>query len=171
MARTQRWIAWLSQPRRAFAVTLVPVFLVMSAWSLATPLFASPDEPTHVIRAVALDHGQLIGNSDGGPASAFTFVTVPALIAGANGYPGCFLFRSSVPASCTHPLTSSTRPVVTTTYAGRYPPLYYAFVGLPSLATISPTGVYLMRLVSASFQLGGGRASRHRVPRGTPAGD
>jgi len=32
---------------------------------------------------------------------------------------------------------------------GRYPPLYYAIVGLPSLVTVSTTGIYLMRLVNA----------------------
>ena len=34
------------------------------------------------------------------------------------------------------------------TYVGRYPPLYYAIVGLPSLAWHTDVAGYLMRLVS-----------------------
>ena len=34
------------------------------------------------------------------------------------------------------------------TYVGRYPPLYYAIVGLPSLVSHTDTAVYLMRLMS-----------------------
>ena len=137
----------LAQPRKVFAIAFALVFLNMAAWSLATPLFAPPDENAHVIHAVALVHGQIIGTPIKG--SSFTSVTVPALIADAERYPRCFGFKTSVPASCARPLTTSTRPVTITTPAGRYPPLYYAIVGLPSLLTVSTTGVYLMRIVSA----------------------
>ncbi len=37
------------------------------------------------------------------------------------------------------------------TYVGRYPPLYYAVVGLPSLISQSSAGVYLMRLLSGAL--------------------
>ena len=74
--------AVLSSPLRVFTVSFVLVFLNMAAWSLASPLFSSPDEPAHVVHAVALDHGQLIGTPVGGSSSAITAVTVPASIAG-----------------------------------------------------------------------------------------
>ena len=42
----------------------------------------------------------------------------------------------------------SGREVKAITYVGRYPPLYYAIVGLPSLVSHTDTAVYLMRLLS-----------------------
>ncbi len=147
-----RWLAAtdavLADPRKVFAAAFVPILLLTAAWSLATPLFAAPDEPSQIVHAVALDRGELIGKAYQGPGSAYTEVTVPALFADGNHFP-CYAFKPRVPASCARPLTSSTQPVLTTTYVGRYPPLYYALTGLPSLLTVSTTGIYLMRLVSA----------------------
>jgi Predicted membrane protein (DUF2142) len=151
--RRERWIATaislLTQPRKVFAVAFALVFLNMAAWSLATPLFAAPDESTHVVRAAAVVHGQITGTSVRG--SPITSVTVPELIADGVPEPLCFLFRTGVPASCARPLATSTKPVVTTTSVGHYPPLYYAVVGLPLRVTVSTTGIYLMRLVNAAI--------------------
>jgi hypothetical protein len=61
----------------------------------------------------------------------------------------CFQFRPDVPASCEPSVPSSAREVPVETYVGRYPPLYYLIVGLPSLAVTTARGIYLMRLVSA----------------------
>ena len=36
---------------------------VCALWGLANPQFAAPDEPAHVIRAHALDHGQITGKT------------------------------------------------------------------------------------------------------------
>ena len=135
-------------PVRLFACAFVAVFVTTSAWSLATPLFASPDEPSHVARAVALDHGQLIGNKVG-HALVYTTVTVPGSIADGDRYVSCFAFKSYAPASCAHSLSSSQKPKSIEISSGRYPPLYFAIVGLPSLASTSATGVYVMRLTSA----------------------
>ncbi len=130
-------------------MVLVLAFLNMAAWSIATPLFASPDEPAHVVRAVALVHGQLIGKTVRNAGNAITDVTVPRVYASGPAYGGCFAFRGAISAACAAPITHSRRIVQTTTYVGRYPPLYYAIVGLPSLLTASTAGLYLMRLVSA----------------------
>ncbi len=134
-----------------FVAVLVIAFLNMAAWSIATPLFASPDEPAQIARAVALVHGDLIGTTVKNAGNAITDITIPAVYSYRTGaaYGSCFVFQPNVPASCAAPITRSTAEVATTTYAGRYPPLYYAIVGLPSLFTSSPTGIYLIRLVSA----------------------
>jgi hypothetical protein len=139
----------VARPRRVFVVVLVLAFVNMAVWSLATPFFASPDEPAQVARAVALVHGQLIGKTvrnDGNPTTA---ITIPRIYAAGSAYAGCFAFKDAVPASCAPRLTQSKAAVRTTTYVGRYPPLYYAIVGLPSLFTASGDGLYAMRLVSA----------------------
>lgn len=135
-------------PRRVFVVTFVLAFLVMAIWSLATPLFASPDEWAHVARAVALDRGQVIGQTVESSDNAFTDINIPELYAVGEKWERCFAGKPTVPASCAGPFKGSARVVPATTYAGRYPPLYYAIVGLPSLVTVSPTGLYLMRMVS-----------------------
>jgi hypothetical protein len=138
-----------ARPWRVFVVVLVLAFLNMAVWSLATPFFASPDEPAQVARAVALDHGQLIGKTVKNAGNAITHVTIPKVYAVGTTYGGCFTFKDTVPASCAKHLTQSKKEVRAVTYVGRYPPLYYAIVGLPSLFTASSDGLYAMRLTSA----------------------
>jgi predicted membrane protein DUF2142 len=129
-------------------VALVLAFGNMAVWSLASPLSASPDEPAHVDRAVALDHGQLIGQTYQNDGNAKTVVTVPKMYGAENYYGSCFTFNSAQPATCAKPLTSSTQELPTITYVGRYPPLYYAIVGLPSIVGTSHATIYFMRLMS-----------------------
>lgn len=130
-------------------VALVLAFGNMAVWSLATPFGASPDEPAHIERAVALDHGTLIGRTYKNVGNAITRITVPKLYAAESDYGSCFTFKSLQPATCAKPLTNSTKEDRTITYVGRYPPLYYAIVGLPSVFGPSHTTIYFMRLVSA----------------------
>lgn len=77
----------------------------------------------------------------------YTAVEVPAGIVGTRYT--CFVFQRSVPASCEPTLSDSTRVVTATTYAGRYPPLYYALVGWPTLLVRGDLAIYLMRGISA----------------------
>jgi hypothetical protein len=134
---------------RFFFVCLVLTFLNFAIWSVATPLFASPDEPTQVIRAAAAVRGELVGTTVGSAANATTRVRVPEVFASGPPYTACFAFHATVPASCAPPIDTSRRVVTTVTYAGRYPPLYYLAVGWPSLLTASTSGIYSMRLVAA----------------------
>lgn len=57
----------------------------------------------------------------------------------------CFAFSDTIPAGCQQ-LRQGSEPVTTET--NNYPPLYFAMVGIPSLAVTSTTGLYLMRLIS-----------------------
>ncbi len=68
------FVSWLrstleelrSTPRRVWWVSFLLVAAIGGLWALANPLFAAPDENSHVVRAVALDHGQLTGDSQKG---------------------------------------------------------------------------------------------------------
>ena len=140
----------LSSPARVFALAFVAVFLAMAAWSIASPLNASPDEPAHVARAAAVVRGEVLAHSPGGTSDAYTTVTIPAAFFPSHNAP-CFAFQYDTPASCARGPSSSSAVVTAETYAGRYPPLYYAIVGIPSLAWQSPAGFYLMRLMSAAL--------------------
>jgi hypothetical protein len=119
-------------------------------WSLANPIAAPPDEATHVIRADALAHGQLIGRpAPKGAPRAITSVTVPQLIAGLQGDSACLDQGPAVPAACLQRITGSQQLVRQNILAGRYPPAYYALVGTASYASQGPKLVYLMRAVTA----------------------
>lgn len=122
------------------------------AWALASPLTAPPDEPTQVSRADALVHGQLIGTK-AGPAQpeAVTVVRVPEDLAVLQREERCLDLPPTVPVACLNRIVGTTRPIPALIYAGRYPPLYYAVVGLPSLFEQGPGVVYWMRLVSVAL--------------------
>ena len=81
-------------------------------------------------------------------AAPFTIVTVPKSFASIPGSEFCNSF-DPYPDYCPVHLDGSDRPVRAITYVGRYPPLYYAIVGLPSLVSQSDVAIYGMRMVSS----------------------
>jgi Predicted membrane protein (DUF2142) len=137
-------------PRSVFLAVFALAFVALGCWSLADPLVAAPDEQAHMIRADALDHGQL-GHQAPGMARAYVDVTVPASVNFTKAYPRCFQFRATQSAACAPAWISSTAPVVTDTYVGHYPPLYYALVGVGSWFSAHRAGLYLMRLASSAI--------------------
>jgi hypothetical protein len=84
------------------------------------------------------------------PAATRDF-RVPALFKSIYALPTCYQFHNKTPAGCAPHLQSSSRIVTVGTYVGRYPPLYYALVGLPTLVMHSESVIYFMRLLSALF--------------------
>ncbi|KUM38404.1 DUF2142 domain-containing protein [Arthrobacter sp. EPSL27] len=134
--------------RRVFWWAFLVLMGLSSAWAVATPLMGVPDEPAHVIKAAAVVRGELTGREmpDGG---AFQLVTVPAGIGYYDTF-GCFAQKKDTPPSCVPPFSGDPSTLVDArTSAGNYNPLYYAVVGLPSLASHGAAAVYGMRLVSA----------------------
>ncbi len=129
----------------------ITVFLIFAAieicWSLATPLFASPDEPTQVIKAVATLRGEFIGKPFPGPIQANTIVRVPKTFVDGS-IPVCFAHKPTIPAGCAPVVHASGQVVTATTYVGRYPPLYYLLSGWPSLFSSSTWVIYAMRFAS-----------------------
>ena len=121
-------------------------------WALANPVAAPPDEPTHVIRADALAHGQLIGKpAPQGAPRAITTVTVPQVIARLQADSGCLDQGPTVPAACLQHITGSQQKVPQNILSGRYPPAYYAVVGVASYASQGPKLVYLMRAITTAI--------------------
>ena len=130
------------------------LFLAIAAWSFASPLGSGPDEPAHLVRAVSLVRGQLVGTDLPHPTQAqksTVIVKVPEVFASLETDVRCFQYKSDVPAGCQRPLNGSTHTVSVETYVGRYPPFYYALVGLPTLALVSVKGIYAARLVSGAL--------------------
>ena len=146
-----RWASWTAG--------FLLIFGLLAAWSLATPKYAAPDEPAHAYRAASLVRGELLGRDvsrDGDPSVR---VSVPRTLTAYNQ--NCFAFRQRVTAACMPAWTDHPGTVQTNTYTGRYPPLYYLAVGLPSLLTTGGSVLLWMRLagdlVNALFLTAGFR--------------
>jgi hypothetical protein len=138
--------------RRVWIVSFVSYLALISAWVLATPISASPDEPEHVHRAAAVVRGELLGyqSEPGGRL----LVTAPQGVVSPSKSRLCFAFMPQVTADCAAPLEGGSELVAARSEAGRYNPVYYAFVGLPSLPFPNETGIYLMRLLSGALCAG-----------------
>lgn len=119
-----------------------------TAWSLATPLGAAPDEGNHIVRSAAVVRGEFTGTSEPGIPPLFLSVTAPETYVAAIKAPLCFVFNERTPAGCEPPLTRSTRAARVSLYVARYQPFYYALVGLPTLVFADSIGFYLVRLLS-----------------------
>lgn len=133
---------------RIWLVSSMVVFFFGALWSLATPIGAAPDEPTQIIKAAAVVRGELIGSKTAHHPRAVVRVTVPKSFANDANLATCYAGRPTVPAGCAPHLANKTYLVQITTYVGRYPPLYYLAVGLPTLLWHTNVAVYAMRLLS-----------------------
>ena len=111
---------------------------------MATPNYAAPDEPVHAYRAASLVRGQLLGTDVSVPGDPSVRVSVPATLTAYR--PKCFAFKPAVSASCMPAWTARPGMSDTNTYTGRYPPLYYLAVGLPSLVNTGGSMLLWMRL-------------------------
>jgi len=142
----------LTGPRR-FRGTWFRCFLALFAlcvtWALATPPTAAPDEPAQIVKAAATVRGEFTGRPTPRQPAAVREFRVPAVFNSIYNLPICYQFRPKTPAGCAPPAPSSSRVVTSTSYVGRYPPLYYAIVGLPTLVMHSESVVYFMRVLSA----------------------
>ena len=151
-------------PRRTFWATWLALLLLGTTWALTSPLMSSPDEPAHAVKAAAVVRGQFLGE----PGEGGQRVELPYFWQHITSYPICYMFQPDVTAECGFPATQELdAPSVAATPAGKYNPLYYAIVGLPSLAPPGDPVLYGMRLVSVvlgSAFLALGMASLAELP-------
>ena len=144
------WPSWW------YLVVLGGFLVSFGTWGLASPLASVPDEPAHVVRAAAVWHGQLGGETVDLPPDPnvpelelqATEVRVPLYYARLGEIPGCHAGRVNVPASCSPTIETDGTLVDTVTTAGIYTPAFYALVGWPSRLFASSAGVYAMRATS-----------------------
>lgn len=138
--------------RRPQLFVLLIAWLLIGAagtvWSLASPLMSAPDEPAHTIKAAAVAHGQLGGNSSGVQGELLT-VKVPKYVADVGSY-NCFATHPETTANCINPVLEPDETMVEAqTSAGNYNPVYYSIVGVATLALSGEPALYAMRLISA----------------------
>src|SRR5687767_5743650 len=89
--------------RRLWWSSFAVLALLTVLWSLAMPLFASPDEQAHQLRAASLARGHLLGSEV--PGTELPLTRAPAPISLQVGGITCFAFRSKVTADCQDPAT------------------------------------------------------------------
>jgi len=136
------------RPRSAFILVLTLGFVMLSCWSFADPLVSAPDEQAHIMRAYAIDHGQL-GAATTPPSKVLENVTVPTSLYYTAIYPVCWHFNPNVSATCSKPWPTGSVPATIAIYVDHYPPLYYLVVGSATYLSHERAGIYLMRLVSS----------------------
>ncbi len=132
------------------ALIFVLWFGALAGWSIATPVWQSPDEFAHASRAYSAIHGQVYVP----PVRAFHgtggFVTAPRGWLNAAHHYRCPFHRGR-DARCLPPLTNDGSAVRVASTAARYNPLYYLAVGSASLFSGPAHAMRLMRLVSAAL--------------------
>lgn len=128
------------------AAAFVLLTVVSAAWGLSVPLFSAPDEPSHVVKAAAVANGQLGWRDIGG----VPHVRVAAVFLRTDVHE-CYQHRPETSAACAPDFVGGTERTDVPTLAGRYPPLYYALVGLPLRLSPDARGVYAARALSAAL--------------------
>jgi hypothetical protein len=151
-------MSWLEQdpirdrrPGRIFATAFSILFVLCAAWAFCTPLGASPDEPSHLVKAAATARGEINGISgfltqqmaQGPTEQPARFYRVPEAY---EQLSACYVNMTEV---CLKPIRPSDKTALAPTTAGHYNPIYYAAVGWPSLFVTGEHGMYLVRLMSA----------------------
>lgn len=96
----------------------VALFVAFGAWTVVTPLGASPDEPTHMAYAWGVANGQGIFDDPGCETTTFSCSVVIQTPPGLIPYPKCYVFIVTEPATCQQPNTTVVHRVATI----RYPP-------------------------------------------------
>jgi hypothetical protein len=107
---------------------LVPMTFV---WALTNPMFASPDETAHMVRAQGFSHGDFVPpfRTDGIPIDSVN----------------CFRFQAQVTAAC-QDLTWDERGTELDVPTEGYPPVFHALAAVPAMVLNDLAGAYAMRL-------------------------
>lgn len=120
-----------ARPLRLWLRLLLGILPLPSVWALANPLFASPDEPAHMVRAQGAIRGDFQNpyRTDGLPVDAIR----------------CLAHRPEATADCLD-LTWGAAAVEQRSTADTYPPLFHLVAGVPSRLVSGLAGAYVMRL-------------------------
>jgi hypothetical protein len=133
-------------------VSFVLFTMLVTAWTLANPLFAGVDEGAHAIRAASVARGELIGSTRPGAPDHVRFVEVPKPFVRGSTAAGCYVGNPEGSAACAPSIDGGGDELALEPLSnGRFPPTPYGVVGLPSLVWPSSFGVYLMRALGAAL--------------------
>jgi hypothetical protein len=152
---------------KRYLLSVLIFFVSFGCWAIATPMFAVPDEPAHLVRAYGISTGDFSGEpqSKGEP-----IYSVPKILTTEV----CFARNPDQAANClTFPKTNE--QVLTTSSAATYPPFSHLLFSLPFFLSNGLTALYASRLIGAFvcallFALGLDSLSRSRGSNALTAG-
>lgn len=125
------------------------IFALGLLWSFASPIPSGPDEPTQLVKAAAVAHGIVVGTPVPGSRDLVQVHVAGTYVNAGSAARTCVYRSPATTGGCAPPVVASSRSTPAVTYVGRYPPLYYAVVGLPSLVSSAPWTLGAMRAMSA----------------------
>ena len=130
-----------SSRTRRYVSSVLILFVCFGYWSIATPMFAVPDEPAHLVRAYGISTGDFSGQrqTDGEP-----IYKVPKILTTEI----CFARNPDQTADCLN-FPTSNEEVLTTSSAASYPPLSHIIFSIPFFFGNGLSSLYLSRLVGA----------------------
>jgi hypothetical protein len=133
--------------RRGWWFWFPPLLILCLAWTLASPLFAPPDEYAHVVEAVAVGRGQFVGKNRITLLGSITEVRVPGTYNNLAKDTPCFTTRPERTPDCVPDVKvdRALRPALT--IAGRYPPLFYLPLAPATRVFSPPAAIYVMRVI------------------------
>ncbi len=127
-------------------LTALGVLLLQVVWVFAVPPFRGSDEFDHAYRVDAVVHGQWAPDPTAATRGTGAWLLVdPTLVRAARAE--CQKLPYTVDADCVGTAVGQHTRVASA--AGRYHPLFYEVVGLPSLPFSGATALYAMRLTAA----------------------
>jgi len=133
--------------RRLVALLFLGSLLIQAAWIVTVPPFRGIDEFDHAYRAAAVAHGQWIADYKTPDQRGNLVIAPRSLIEAAR--PECYTYYYTTYDEC-NPLTNVGGGYATVaSSAARYNPVYYWFVGVPSLWFSGTASLLAMRLAAA----------------------
>lgn len=134
--------------RRLWWVAFLAFFLMGSAWATAAPYNGTADEINHILHAAGVGRGEFFPHKATRAEGAGAFHHVKAGLIKTNL---CWQGNREKSAACGAEPDGNQTLVWTPSYAGRYPPLYYATIGWPLALWPNWFGVLLARILSAAI--------------------
>jgi hypothetical protein len=126
---------------KRFLFSSLIFFVCFGYWSIATPMFAVPDEPAHLVRAYGISAGDFSGEPQ---AKGEPIYSVPKILTTEV----CFARNPDQTANClAFPKTNE--QVLTTSSAATYPPFSHLLFSLPFFLSNGLTALYASRLIGA----------------------
>ena len=126
---------------KRFLFSSLMFFVCFGYWSIATPMFAVPDEPAHLVRAYGISTGDFSGTPQ---AEGEPIYSVPEIITTEI----CFARNPDQTANCLN-FPKTNEEVLTTSSAASYPPLSHVIFSLPFFLSNGLTALYIARLIGA----------------------
>lgn len=122
-------------------VSFAVFFSVLCLWVGAAPMFATPDETAHMVRATSLVHGNSVIR---GEDKVLRFEVSEIL----DSHTNCYAFMPEQTADCLD-IAADEGSVLVSSSAGTYPPLFHLIIGAPRLVSSGLKSLYFMRLANA----------------------